>query len=369
MEINSYYFFLKDFMRVGVAELPLHYGKCPKWLFGRMVKLSCQISKLIIQEFGKEEFLKRISNPFFYQALGCVVGFDWHSSGLTTTLAGALKEGLNKEDIGVKVLGGKGSTSRRTPEEIEKIGEEFRLSTRKIEELKYASKMVAKVDNSLIQVGYQIYHHSFFVTEDGKWAVVQQGMNVANKLARRYHWLSFSFNSFVVEPHAAIVGFKEENVLNMVAKESEEARKASVDVVKEDVRKFKKYFSSPYSLYKFLKMPVEHTFDIRVYQKLLDLHEFDPKNYEELVAFKGVGPKTVRALALIAKLVYGKEASWVDPVKYTFSHGGKDRVPWRVDLSTYSKTIEFLESAIKKAEIDNKEKIAALKRLNDFMQF
>jgi len=350
-------------MRIGIAELPLHYGKCPKWLFDRMTKLSSQISKLIIQEFGKEEFLRRISNPYFYQALGCVVGFDWHSSGLTTTLAGALKEGLNKENVGVKVLGGKGSSSRKTPEEIEKVGEEFGLSTKKIEELKYASKMVAKVDNSLIQAGYQIYHHSFFVTEDGKWAVVQQGMNVENKLARRYHWLSFSFNSFVVEPHSAIVGFKEKNVLNMVAKESEEARKASVDIVKEDVRKFKKYFSSPYSLYKFLKMPVGHTFDIKVYKKLLELHEFDPKNYEELVAFEGVGPKTVRALALIAKLVYGKEASWVDPVKYTFAHGGKDRVPYPVDRKTYDESIKTLKEILEKAEIERKEKLKALKRL------
>jgi hypothetical protein len=350
-------------MRIGVAELPLHYGKCPKWLFGRMVKLSSQISKLIIQEFGKEEFLKRISNPFFFQALACCVGMDFHSSGTTTTLTGALKEGLNKENLGVKILGGKGSASRKTPEEIEKVGEEFNLSTRKIEELKYASKMVAKVDNSLIQAGYQIYHHSFFVTEDGKWAVVQQGMNVVNKLARRYHWLSFSFNSFVVEPHAAIVGFKEEKVLNMVAKESEEARKASVDIVKEDVRKFKKYFSSPYSLYKFLKMPVEHTFDVKVYQKLLDLHEFDPKNYEELVAFEGVGPKTVRALALIAKLVYGKEASWIDPVKYTFAHGGKDRIPYPVDRKTYDESIRTLKEILEKAEIERKEKLEALKRL------
>jgi hypothetical protein len=350
-------------MRVGVAELPLHYGKCPKWLFERMVKLSSQISKLIIQEFGKEEFLKRISNPFFFQALACCVGMDFHSSGTTTTLTGALKEGLNKENVGVKVLGGKGSASKKTPEEIEKVGEEFGLSTRKIEELKYASRMVAKVDNSLIQAGYQIYHHSFFVTEDGKWAVVQQGMNVENKLARRYHWLSFSFNSFVVEPHSAIVGFKEENVLNMVAKESEEARKASVDIVKEDVRKFKKYFSSPYSLYKFLKMPVEHTFDIKVYKKLLDLHEFDPKNYEELVAFEGVGPKTVRALALIAKLIYGKEASWIDPVKYTFSHGGKDKIPYPVDIKTYDESIRTLKEILEKAEIERKEKLEALKRL------
>jgi hypothetical protein len=295
--------------------------------------------------------------------LSCCVGMDFHSSGTTTTLAGALKEGLNKENVGVKVLGGKGSTSRKTPEEIEKVGEEFGLSTRKIEELKYASKMVAKVDNSLIQAGYQIYHHSFFVTEDGKWAVVQQGMNVENKLARRYHWLSFSFNSFVVEPHSAIVGFKEENVLNMVARESEEARKASVDIVKEDVRKFKKYFSSPYSLYKFLKMPIEHTFDIRVYKKLLELHEFDPKNYEELVAFEGVGPKTVRALALIAKIVYGKEASWIDPVKYTFAHGGKDRIPYPVDRKTYDESIRTLKEILEKAEIERKEKLEALKRL------
>jgi len=188
-------------------------------------------------------------------------------------------------------------------------------------------------------------------------------MNVENKLARRYHWLSFSFNSFVVEPHSAIVGFKEEKVLNMVAKESEEARKASVDIVKEDVRKFKKYFSSPYSLYKFLKMPVEHTFDIKVYQKLLDLHEFDPKNYEELVAFEGVGPKTVRALALIAKLVYGKEASWIDPVKYTFAHGGKDRIPYPVDRRTYDESIRTLKEILEKAEIERKEKLEALKRL------
>jgi len=350
-------------MRVGVAELPLHDGKCPKWLFTKMVRLSSQISKLIIEEFGKEEFLRRISNPLFFQAFGCVVGFDWHSSGLTTTLSGALKEGLNRENLGIKVLGGKGSSSRKTPEEIEKVGEEFGLSTRKIEELKYASKMVAKVDNSLIQAGYQIYHHSFFVSEDGKWAVVQQGMNVNNKLARRYHWLSFTFNSFVVEPHVAIVGFKEENVLNMVAKESEEARKASVDVVKEDVRKFKKYFVSPNSLYKFLKMPAEHTFDLKVYKKLLDLHEFDPKNYEELVAFEGVGPKTIRALALIAKLVYGKEASWIDPVKYTFAHGGKDRVPYPIDRKTYEESIRTLREILEKSEVEKKEKLAALKRL------
>ncbi|MGC9200603.1 MAG: DUF763 domain-containing protein [Candidatus Aenigmatarchaeota archaeon] len=350
-------------MRTGIAELPLHYGACPKWLFKRMVKLSREISKIIILEFGKEEFLRRISNPFFFQSFACVVGYDWHSSGTTTTLTGALKEALNKENLGIKVLGGKGSTARKVPDEIEKISDEFNFSTQKIESLKYASKMVAKVDSSLIQAGYQIYHHAFFVSEEGKWAVVQQGMNVNNKLARRYHWIDEKVKSFVVEPHEAIIGFKEENVLNMVAKESEDARKASVDIVKEDVRKFKNFFASPFGLVKYLKMPFEHTFDLKVYKKLLDLHEFNPKNYEELVSFEGVGPKTVRALALIAKIVYGKEASWVDPVKYTFAHGGKDRIPYPVDRKTYDESIRTLKEILEKSEIERKEKLEALKRL------
>jgi len=356
-------------MRVGVADLPLHYGKAPKWLFERMVKLSKAVVQLIVEEYGKKEFLKRVSDPFWFQALGCVLGYDFHSSGLTTTTTAALKEALNQLDIGLAVLGGKGKASRKTPEEIENIGNKFLLSTKRIEELKYASKMVAKVDNSAIQAGYQLYHHSFFVSEDGSWAVVQQGMNEKTKLARRYHWLSLKVKSFVVEPHAGILGFKEKSVLNMVAKESEEARKASVDLVKEDVRKFKKYFYSPFGLAKYLKMPLEHTFDIKVYEKLLDLHEFNPKNYEELLAFEGVGPKTVRALALIAKLVYGVEASWKDPCKYTFAHGGKDRIPYPVDRKTYDNTIKLLKDAIEKAEVGEKEKLLALKSLEEKFSF
>ncbi|MEM5875270.1 MAG: DUF763 domain-containing protein [Candidatus Aenigmatarchaeota archaeon] len=356
-------------MRVGITDLPLHYGKAPKWLFKRMVLLGKEISKIIIMEFGKDEYLRRISNPYFFQALGCVLGYDWHSSGLTTTLTAALKEGLNRENIGIKIFGGKGSTSRKTPIELESLEKEFGFSSRKIEELKYASKMVAKVDNSAIQDGYKLYHHAFIVSENGKWAVIQQGMNENNKIARRYHWISENVKDFVCEPHFAIVGIKEKNVLNMVAKESEEARKASVDLVKEDVRKFKRFFYSNAGLVKYLKMPIEHTFDLSVYKKLEELHEFNPKNYEELLSFKGVGPKTVRALALIAKIIYGTEASWIDPCKYTFAHGGKDKIPYPIDRKTYDESIRTLKEIIEKAEIGDKEKIRALKILEERFSF
>lgn len=350
-------------MKSGIAELPLHYGECPKWLFEKMVKLSGEISKIIVNEFGKEEFLKRISNPFFFQSFACVVGFDWHSSGSSTTLTSALKKAFYEIEIGIKVLGGKGVTSKKVPIEIDMLAELYNFSDKEIEKLKYASKMVAKVDNCAIQDNYKLYHHAFFVTENCRWAVVQQGMNEKNKLARRYHWIDENVKSFVNEPHLAIVGFKEKNVLNMVAKESEESRKACVDIVKDNPSKLRYMFASPFGLIKYLKMPVQHTFDLKVYEKLLNLHEFQPKNYEELLAFKGVGPKTVRALALIAKIIYGKEASWVDPVKYTFAHGGKDKIPYPIDRKTYDESIMILKECIKASEIGNKEKLEALKRL------
>ncbi|MCS7123667.1 MAG: DUF763 domain-containing protein [Candidatus Aenigmarchaeota archaeon] len=333
-------------MKVGIAELPLHYGKCPKWLFEKMVKLSKEISILIIEEYGKEEYLRRITNPFFFQCFACVVGFDWHSSGTSTTLTSALKKAFEEVEVGVKVLGGKGTFALKVPEELLVVGEKYNFSDKKIEELKYASKMVAKVDNCAIQAGYKLYHHSFFVLENGKWAVIQQGMNEEKRLARRYHWIDEKVKSFVEEPHLAIIGYKEKNVLNMVAKESEEARKACVDIVNE-------------KNIKYLKMPFSHSF----YKKFLELSEFKPKNYEEILAFRGVGPKTVRALALIAKLVYGKDASWVDPVTYTFAHGGKDGIPYPIDRKTYEESIKTLKEIIEACEIEKKEKVEALKRL------
>ena len=354
-------------MKTGVADLPLHYGNCPRWLFGRMVKLSRAITKIIVLEYGKKEFLRRLSDPFFFQSLSCVLGYDWHSSGTTTVTCAALKEALKPEELGMAVLGGKGKATRKTLEEIEKLSNVFPLTTKRIEQLKYASKMSAKVDNSAVQDGFQLYHHSFIVTEDGEWAVVQQGMNPSNKYARRYHWLSEKVSCFVIEPHAAVVCDFRGRVLNMVARESEEARKSSVDLVKDNPTHLKKYFSP---LFKYLHMQPEHEIELTNYERLMksffQAYEQQPKNFEELLAVKGIGPKSVRALALLSKLVFGIEASWRDPATFSFAHGGKDGTPYFVDRKTYDKSIEVLQAAIEQAELGQMEKVEALKRLKDF---
>ncbi|MEM2351406.1 MAG: DUF763 domain-containing protein, partial [Thermoproteota archaeon] len=220
--------------RTGLAELPLHDGKAPQWLVKRMIGLAREISIIIVDEYGREEFLRRVSDPYWFQAFGCVLGYDWHSSGLTTVVTGVLKTALKNADLGIAVCGGKGKTSKETLPEISTVGEVFNLSTSKVNGLQYASRMTAKVDNAAIQSGYQLYHHAFFIAEDGRWAVVQQGMNMNDRTARRYHWLSENVKSFVVEPHSAIVGdVKRPFALDMTARESEECRKASVDIAKE----------------------------------------------------------------------------------------------------------------------------------------
>jgi len=343
-------------MKTGVADLPLHYGSCPKWLFERMKKLGRAVTEIIILEFGKDEFLRRISDPFFFNSLGCVLGFDWNSSGLTITVTGALKEGLGT-DLGLAVLGGKGRASRKTPKEIDNLDKIFSLSSSKIEELKYASRLAAKVDNNCIQAGFVLYHHSFFVTEDGKWAVVQQGMSDKTGYARRYHWLSEKVKSFVVEPHVAICCDVKGKALNMVAEESEECRKTSVDLVKDN----------PENLKKYLLLDTKHEIDLKNYKGLMNAYEFQPKNYEELVALKGLGAKSIRALALVSKLVYGAEPSWRDPVKFSFAHGGKDGFPYPVDRENYDKSIEILKTAVENAKVGSKEKLYAIKRLSDFI--
>ncbi len=226
--------------KVGIANLPLHPGKCPKWLFERMVRLGGAITKAVIIEHGEDGFLKRVSDPFFFQSLGCVLGFDFHSSGLTTTVCGALKEAIKHENLGLAVAGGKGKASRKTPLEIAKMSDVFSLSTKKIDKLKYSSRMSAKVDNSVVQDGFNLYHHVFIFTERGKWSVIQQGLNENMQYARRYHWLSDDVKSFVEEPHTAICSdIKQKNVLNMVANESKETRKVSVDIVKENPKKLR----------------------------------------------------------------------------------------------------------------------------------
>jgi len=370
--------------KTGVARLPLHYGKAPRWLTVRMHRLAREMVTIIIDEYGTAEFLNRISDPFWFQALGCVLGYDWHSSGVTTVVTGVLKNALVPEEYGVAVCGGKGKISRQTPSEIEIIGEKFGFSGDRINALQYSSRMSAKVDNAAIQAGYQLYHHAFFVSEDCEWAVVQQGMCPEDRTARRYHWLSKGVKSFVVEPHNAIVGdAKRQVVLDMTAKQSEECRKTSVDIVKENPEKimrmvvtarprFQKSLQewlprTPNSPLKespigFLSMPSNIN-----WKALQEVYEFQPSNYEELLGHKGIGPATVRGLALIAELIYGDKPSWKDPVKYSFAYGGKDGAPYPVNRQAMDESIQMLRQAIQEAKVGDKEKMSSLERLRQFV--
>lgn len=366
--------------RTGMARLPLHYGKAPHWLVVRMIGLAREITTIIIDEYGRDEFLKRISDPYWFQALGCVLGYDWHSSGVTTVLTGVLKNAIKPEEHGLAVCGGKGKASLKAPIEISQFGDKFGFSTSRIDELRYASRMSAKVDNTAVQAGYQLYHHAFVVTEDGKWAVVQQGMSVQDRTARRYHWLSEHVQNFVVEPHDAIVGDVKRNVaLDMTAKQSEDCRKVSTDIVKDQPKKLMRLLQSvrpahQTSLQKWMPEAQWKEYVIEVlsmpnnlnWKAVKRAYEFQPKNYEQLLGIRGVGPATVRGLALIAELVYGAAPSWKDPVKYSFCVGGKDGVPFPVDRETYGEITEILESAVRQAKVGGKERINAIKRLREF---
>ncbi|MFN2567667.1 MAG: DUF763 domain-containing protein [Gemmatimonadaceae bacterium] len=349
----------------GTASLPLHTGKAPPWLFARMAMLSREIVIYMVSEFGAREVLRRLADPFWFQAFGCVLGFDWHSSGVTTTVTGAVKEGIKGIDreLGFFAAGGKGATSRKTPAQVteacERIG-------RDPAPLVYASKTAAKVDSAAVQDGYQLYHHAFFFTAEGDWAVVQQGMSDATRMARRYHWLSEHVTSFVEEPHEAVCCDTQGETLNLVADESEGVRRGSVelatlppDVTLREIAKVPE-----------LAMPVRHTLfpemDVpkRHLQKILArTYERAPENFETLLGIEGVGPKTLRALSLTSELVHGTPASLRDPARFAFAHGGKDRTPFPVDRATYDRTIEVLGLAINKAKVDRSEKVEAFKRL------
>jgi hypothetical protein len=363
--------------RTGVTSLPLHYGKAPRWLAFRMQKLAKEMVTIIVDEYGVDTFLKRISDPFWFQALGCVLGYDWHSSGVTTVLTGVLKSAVNQTELGLTICGGKGKTSRKTPAEIDQLGEKYGFSSSKLDSLLYASRMSAKVDTTAVQVGYPLYHHAFFVTENGEWAVVQQGINAEDRSARRYHWLSENVKDFVVEPHDAVVGdTKREVALDMTARESEGCRKTSTDIAKEEPKKLRSLLLSirpvhQKSLQEWIPVPPGKEYAIDAFSMPRSLnwnavkraYDFQPKNYEELIGIRGVGPATVRALALVSDLVYGEKPCWEDPVKYSFCVGGKDGVPYPVDRTTYDETIEILENAVKQAKVGGKEKLNAVKRL------
>ena len=349
-------------MRTGTADLPLHGGRAPHWLFERMTALAREMTLAILTEEGISGFMRRLADPVWFQAFGCVLGFDWHSSGLTTTSCGALKEGLSglSAETGLYIAGGKGKTSRKTPAEIEtacwKIG-------REPESLIRASRLSAKVDSAAVQDGFQVYHHSFFFSADGSWAVVQQGMNESTGMARRYHWLPPEH--FDSDPHAAVAGLATQQVLNLVASESNGNRSVAVELAREKPIKL----VSELSRMRTVEMPRHHAVQLadlhpeRLEKVLLTTYERQPEDYTSLLAIPGVGAKALRALALVAELTYGEPASVRDPVSYAFAHGGKDGTPFPVDRPTYDATIESLRRAVGAAKAGQSEKTAALKRL------
>jgi hypothetical protein len=354
--------------RTGLAELPLHGGKAPPWLFGRMVLLAREILGHLVAEHGSDELLRRLADPFWFQALGCVLGFDWHSSGVTTTTCGALKEAVRgrEADFGFYVAGGKGAVSRKTPAEITATCDAL---SREPEVLVRASKLAAKVDNTALQDGYQLYHHCFVFTPAGSWCVVQQGMSDANRTARRYHWLSETLKDFVEEPQAAICCDRQGASLNMVAAESAAARAAVTELAAQPPETMLSLFERVPTLF----MPQRHPVSLadvdprQLHKVLLKTYQRAPEDFAAVLTTEGLGPKALRALVLTAELIFGTKASARDPARFSFAHGGKDGTPYPVDRATYDGTIEVLRTALDRArKIDRSERIRALRRLAVF---
>jgi len=353
-------------MRTGTADLPLHGGKAPPWLFQRMMRLSREILRYMVEELGAREVLARLSDPYWFQSLGCVLGFDWHSSGVTTTTCGAIKEGLKglERELGLFAAGGKGASSRRTPQEIEEWAERASLPFDPAN-LVRASRMSAKVDSSALQDGYQIYHHFFVFDREGGWAVVQQGMNESTGYARRYHWLSDRVDDFVREPHAAICCDRRSDTLNLVAAKGGENRAASVELCRQPpdrlVRRLRRLQE--------LRLPRRHQLflsDLKpasLERVLLRAYEEQPQDFAALLGLRGVGAKALRALSLIADLVHGAPVCWEDPASYSFAHGGKDGWPFPVDRRTYDRSIEIMEKAVRSCGLGLSEREGALRRL------
>ncbi len=357
--------------RTGFADLPLHGGQCPRWLFKRMVPLSKAICDAINHERGTRELLARLSNPYFFQSLSCAIGFDWHSSGTTTTTCGALKQALRENDYGLFAAGGKGKASRKTPLEIKAAAEKQGFTDAKTTALLKATRMSAKVDSSCVQDGFELYHHSFFFNERGEWTVVQQGMNAEQGGARRYHWHSRSVASFVEKPHEGIAcDFVVPKCLDLTNAANSPLRGGSVELLQE--RSLRTMLTGQTTLTQCtpacLKMHSHHEvlpcdLNRKSVERLMQLAQQPPENFEQLAAAGGVGGRTLRALALTAEIVYGTPVDWSDPAKYSFAHGGKDGFPYPVDRKLYDNTIETLRNAIDAAELGNREKLDCLERL------
>lgn len=366
-------------MAVKVADLPLHSGAAPAWLFRRMVEMAGAISTLIVQDSGPHELLNRLSDPFWFQAFGCVLGFDWHSSGVTTTVCGALKEAARTcgPDLGIAVCGGKGATSRKTPDDIRRACDR---SGTDAAPLVYASRMAAKVDSAAVQDGYQLYHHCFiFVPQDKSWCVVQQGMNDRLAFARRYHWLSSAMPAFVAEPHAAVACDQRHASLNLVAGEGEDHRRAVSSLAREHPERtlreirpllrqermplFEEPTKADLELPRRHSIALEHIDAAALKKVLIKTYESQAADFEKLVGEAGIGPMALRSLSLIAELIYNAPASHRDPAAYSFAHGGKDGHPYAVNRDLYDANIERLREAVGRAKIGVTDKAASLKAL------
>ncbi len=364
--------------KAGTADLPLHGGHVPKWLADRMTRLGALICEAIVHHYGRDELLQRLANPFWFQSFGAVMGMDWHSSGITTSVIGALKRGLAPmaSDLGIHVCGGRGRYSRQTPHELVALGERVGFDG---DALAKTSRLVAKVDSAAVQDGFDLYLHGFIVTDDARWVVVQQGMNGARRQARRYHWLSKGLTNFVEEPHAAIHGPAQGEIINLTDRRAIDSRAAQLailrslgpDGIARQLRRAATHdeeCSQPFLPH--LVMPTHHdvrssdVFVRRVHASLAAAAEAAPSDFPELLLTPGVGPRTVQALAMVAEVMHGAPYRFSDPARFSFAHGGKDRHPFPVPVRVYDETIRVLKSAVVRAKLGREDELSALRRLD-----
>ena len=348
--------------RSGTADLPLHGGRVPAWLAERMTLLGTVISECVIHSYGPSEFLTRLSDPFWFQALGAVMGMDWHSSGITTSVLGALKRGLNPRfsELGITICGGRGRHSRRTPDELIQFASQTGLNG---DQLARTSRLTARIDNNAIADGFQLYLHSFVIHKSGEWAVLQQGMNEGNRLARRYHWHSSAVRDFVSDPHTAIVGKPQGTILNLVDSRADKAQHALLDIAREAVQ-------SSLDEIRKLVMPAHHDVrpaDVdlkRLGAVLAVAHEQDLRDFASFLLVEGLGPRTLQSLALVAEVVHGAPSRFADPARFSFAHGSKDGHPFPVPLKTYDESLALLRRALDAAKLGHSEKLEGFRRLD-----
>jgi hypothetical protein len=377
--------------RSGVADLPLHGGRVPPWLAQRMTRLGSAITEVIVRDYGASAFLSRLSDPFWFQAFGAVMGMDWHSSGITTAVMGALKRGLAAQanELGIYICGGRGRFSRNTPAELLQLAARLGFDG---ESLVRTSRLTARIDNNAIADGFQIYLHSFVVTENGEWAVVQQGLNDLTGMARRYHWHSATVKDFVNEPHTAIVGEHQGVIMNLVDANAKTAQDAMLEIARERPEKILREARSlpinartdaldgtreahePAAIFsRHLRMPAHHevrpsNVDLKRLGAVLAVaYERDLRNFAELLLLEKLGPRTLQSLALVAEVVHGAPSRFDDPARFSFAHGGKDGHPFKVPLKTYDASVDFLRRSLDGARVGDQEKLEGFRRLNRFV--